>query len=232
MRAIFCFLFVLVLFVPVLIGQGESREHALRKFSQLRTQLAALEADILRPTKADLDAACEQGVRAIRILPREKYENALSIRGGGAYYSFARLTHEYGFGSDIELQRRHLAVGFAGADYGFLHDLGEVDLAVVGNQPAVQFLAEYKPPRGETAIRAEAQRAHGFEANGVTYKRRVLAVVGHTYLLRSINFSTSDVLVSLKIVREDPDGSLIIFWNLLGTFGKPPMERTVAELLQ
>ena len=43
----------------------------------------------------------------IRLLPRQdnlaKNANAVKIRGGGAYYSFAFLTHEYGYGSDLEL---------------------------------------------------------------------------------------------------------------------------------
>jgi hypothetical protein len=44
----------------------------------------------------------------IRLLPRQynqskNADRAVKIRGGGAYYSFAFLTHEYGFGSDLEL---------------------------------------------------------------------------------------------------------------------------------
>lgn len=232
MRTIISVLFVVVLSTSVSFGQDMSREQSLQKFGQLRMQLAALETDILRLAKADLDAACEQGVRAIRILPREKYDNVLTVRGGGAYYSFARLTHEYGYGSDIELQQGHLSVGFAGADYGFIVDLGEVELnAMVRSLPMVQFLSEYKPPRGETAIRVEAQRANNFEANGTTYKRRVPAIVGHTYALRSINFTSSDVLVAFKVVRQDSDGSLVVFWDLLQNFGSRPIER-VAEILQ
>ena len=70
------------------------------------------------------------------MLPREVYESevykknrkTLTIRGGGAYYSFARLTHEYGYGSDLSLDSGYLSVGFAGADYGMMIDLGDVSL--------------------------------------------------------------------------------------------------------
>ena len=44
---------------------------------------------------------------------------------------------------------------------------------------------------------------------------------GATYVLRSINYSYSDVLVAFKIVRQDIDGSLIIAWKLLNKFPKP-----------
>jgi hypothetical protein len=70
--------------------------------------------------------------------------NRLTIRGGGAYYSFTRLTHEYGLGSDIELQpvptndfvappiaEYDFLTGFAGADYGFIVTLGNVPLEKV-----------------------------------------------------------------------------------------------------
>ena len=60
----------------------------------------------------------------VRLLPREKFDGKLAVRGGGAYYSFAHLVHEYNYGSDIGLEQGRLGVGFAGASYGFLFDLG------------------------------------------------------------------------------------------------------------
>jgi hypothetical protein len=98
-------------------------------------------------------------LEAIRLLPREKYDRVLAINGGGAYYSFAQKTHEYGQGSDIELQQGNLSVGFAGADYGFLIDLGDVNLLDVNKEtPELSFLAAYSPPADEPAVRAEYRR--------------------------------------------------------------------------
>jgi len=75
---------------------------------------------------------------------------SVSIRGGGAYYSFARLTHEYGFGSDIALESGYLCVGFAGFDYGMLLNLGNVPLQQVSlDTPATAYLASYSPPRSD-----------------------------------------------------------------------------------
>ncbi len=63
-------------------------------------------------------------IEIVRLQPRlsdlavfAKREAALS--GSGSYYSFVRRTHEYGSGSDIELEPGQFKTGFAGADYGF-----------------------------------------------------------------------------------------------------------------
>jgi hypothetical protein len=53
----------------------------------------------------------------------------------------------------------------------------------------------------------------------------VKAEVGATYLLRSINFERSDVLVALKVVRQDTDGSVIIAWKLLQKYPVPKLPR-------
>ena len=80
----------------------------------------------------------------------------LTIHGGGAYYSFARLTHEYGYGSDIELSSGYLSVGFAGADYGLMTTIGQVPLEEVSlEHPLAAFLASYKPPNEEADARLE-----------------------------------------------------------------------------
>jgi hypothetical protein len=48
--------------------------------------------------------------------------------------------------------------------------------------------------------------------------------------LRSISISDYDILVVFRIVRKDPDGSLIVFWNPVETFPKPLMRRAGEEL--
>src|SRR6185369_12527837 len=91
-------------------GQTESRADLLKDIEAKRADLAILEKKFLAPAPEDQSAYAdflgqpETGL--IRLLPREKFDpigntkSGMTIRGGGAYYSFARLTHEYG-GSDI-----------------------------------------------------------------------------------------------------------------------------------
>ncbi|HSK70175.1 MAG TPA: hypothetical protein VK892_00665, partial [Pyrinomonadaceae bacterium] len=113
-------------------------------------------------------------------------------------------------------------VGFAGADYGFIADLGETPLAdVIRETPGVDFLINYKP----SANNHEIRKAAANEINGISYKSRIPAVVGHTYILRAISFGRADVLVAFKINRKDSDGSLIIFWKLIENFEKPLLAR-------
>ena len=44
-----------------------------------------------------------------------------------------------------------------------------------------------------------------------------------TYLLRSINYRSSDVLVAFKVVRIDSDGSAVLLWKLLQKYPKPQL---------
>ncbi|HEV7644884.1 MAG TPA: hypothetical protein VGO50_13140 [Pyrinomonadaceae bacterium] len=138
--------------------------------------------------------------------------------------------HYYGLGSDLEFQRGKFSVGFAGADYGFLYDLGELPLeAVSAETPAAKFLNSYQPPKEMAEIRAEQAKIFSprseYAADGFTYQRTVPAIVGHSYILRSINFNRSDILVALRIYRQDTDGSLIVFWRKLKTFEVPEINR-------
>lgn len=217
-------------------AQTQSRDDVIKEIEAKRAELAVLEQKVL--AVADSDRAefaaflSQPQTGIIRLLPRETYDGsakrALAIRGGGAYYSFVRKTHEYGYGSDIELAQNYLSVGFAGADYGLLLNLGDVSLEQVANDHvATRALLDYTPPVREAEVRAENRKLwQGIELSGFTFKGRVPAKVSNTYLLRSISMDTSDTMVVFRIVRKDTDGSLILIYKVLKTFPKPKMERT------
>lgn len=217
-------------------AQTQSRDDVIKEIEAKRAELAVLEQKVL--AVADSDRAefaaflSQPQTGIIRLLPRETYDGsakrALAIRGGGAYYSFVRKTHEYGYGSDIELAQNYLSVGFAGADYGLLLNLGDVSLEQVANDHvATRALLDYTPPVREAEVRAENRKLwQGIELSGFTFKGRVPAKVSNTYLLRSISMETSDTMVVFRIVRKDTDGSLILIYKVLKTFPKPKMERT------
>lgn len=171
----------------------------------------------------------------MRLLPGETSDSAMykvkakvSMRGGGAYFSFFDRTHEYGYGSDISFERGNLYVGFAGADYGMLTDLGDTELELIdANDPRAGFMLNYRPPRNEAAARIEARKFWPpFTVDGVRYQRRLPAQVNHTYLLRSINYNTSDLLVAFRIVSKADDGGLTIAWKILKKFSAPQLIRT------
>lgn len=61
----------------------------------------------------------------------------------------------------------------------------------------------------------------GLKTKETIFKSHLPAVVGHTYLVRSINSGYYDVLVAFKVQRKDSDGSLVIFWKPIEQFETP-----------
>jgi len=170
----------------------------------------------------------------IRLLPREVYDrqtyhtpSQIEIRGGGAYFSFFHRSHEYGYGSDLELNHDKFTVGFAGAAYGMIVELGDVPIESISeNAPQFVFMSTYKPPTLEPEARSEFARfSQGVTIEGFTYKRTIPAKAENTYLVRSIDFRTSDVLVAFRVTRFESDGSAIIAWKLLKSFTTPELKR-------
>jgi uncharacterized protein (TIGR03437 family) len=195
----------------------------------LQEQLRAKEAIFLSPATEDFAAHADflnqPDTGLIRLLPREGFDGTLSTRGGGAYYSFTRLTHEYGYGSDLSLQRGEFSVGFAGADFGFLVLLGDVGLETVTiDHPGARYLATFVPPLTEAEAREQQRRGgNGFEENGYSYRRGLTALINTTYIVRSVQYEMSDDLVAFRFVRRDADGSAILLWKMLKWFATPQL---------
>ena len=206
-------------------GSGPAEFQAIQSlYNLIRAKEQAFLAPKLSSYKdyPDFQGKNDRGI--IRLLPRETYEDKISVRGGGAYFSFSRLTHEYGYGSDLELSQHQLSVGFAGCDFGYLIDLGTVVLSsVTGSLAELQFLQDIKPVDGNEPANRKLQddSMRGLNANGYFYSNQISRVaVGHTYALRSVNFGTSDVLVAFRIVGAEDDGSLTIAWKMIKQFPK------------
>lgn len=217
-------LFVLVLLSLVSIsGQTIARKAApAMPGAPDETTITVLQPDIM-----DADRAAKQGFNIFKLLPRGTHDyenNAYGLRGGGAYYSFATKSHSYNKTAQIQLDRGELSTGFAGADYGFIRDLEDVDLASVDAKlPAVKFLSEYKPPIYEREVRDEKKKSHNYSAEGLNFTRSLPAVAGHTYILRNITFREADTLVAFRVERIAEDGSAIIFWKSIKSFEVPKL---------
>jgi hypothetical protein len=222
-------------FCLTIFAQDTSREALRDQIQAKRTELAELEKQFLEPSAADrtqfATLLTQSNTGLIRLLPRETYDadtvknigKTLTTRGGGAYYSFRRLTHEYGFGSDIQLSSGHLSVGFAGADYGMLLKLGDISVEDLTPQlPAVRSLLEYAPAKTEADARSEYRKFQiGGEVQGFVFKSRLPFEINTTYLLRSINYHDSDIVVGFRVVRKDTDDSIILAYKVLKDFSAP-----------
>lgn len=175
----------------------------------------------------------QPGTGLVRLLPRDgvNFNGQLSVRGGGAYYSFANLVHEYNYGSDIGLERGNFLTGFAGASYGFLLDLGDMPVeSVTAEAEPVASLASFEPPVREAEARKIQSQLHdGYRIGEMIYRwRGVPAVGGHTYLLRSVDYWRSDVLVVFRVLGKDEErGDVVLLWRMLRRFPKPPFAPTV-----
>lgn len=145
------------------------------------------------------------------------------VRGGGAYYSFTQKTHEYGYATDLSLEKGEFSTGFYGANYGFLTDLGDVPLESIDlNTPTVIPLATYKPANYDADARLEQRRfSLGADIDGVKVTRLLPMRLNSTYLLRAVNYDESDVLVAFKVVEIDSDGSPLILWKRLKRYSTP-----------
>ena len=237
-RRLFVSLSVALLCTLTAVAQDVSRDALVQQIQQKRAELAALEKQFLAPAASDraqfTSLLSQPNTGLVRLLPREKYDDnvakdnkTLTTRGGGAYYSFARKTHEYGYGSDIELSQGYLSVGFAGYDYGMLLKLGEISVEDVSyDLPAARAVLGYTPAATETEARSEQRRfGAGTELSGFAVKERLPLEIDATYLLRSISYDTSDIAIAFRVVRKDTDGSIILAFKVLKTFSAPKTPR-------
>lgn len=228
--ALLSFLIILVA-SPAVFAQSTNRDQAITEIDALRAQIKAREKVLLAPSEEDRLAYAEflqqPDTGLIRLLPREKYDGKLTVRGGGSYYSFHKLTHEYGDPSDIGLEQNSFLVGFHGADFGYFCVLGDVPLETVTlDHAGVQFLATYAPPSIEAEVRKVASRAYlDMRVGDFVYKNRVPVTTNTTYLLRSISFGDADSLVAFRVIRQDADGSVILLWKMLKRFPTPQLVR-------
>jgi hypothetical protein len=215
-------LFLISSFAAATQAQSVDRPALEGEIRALLGDLKTTEQQFLAPSAKDqrknAEFLTQPDTGLIRLLPRGVFDARISISGGGVYYSFARLTHEYGQGSDIELQQGQFMVGFAGADFGFLTRVGKTALEdVTLDHPAAQFLATFTAPSLEADAREQYRRAGaGFDMNGFTYNARVPVKAKNAY---SCGLSAATVRSSVPSRREpDTDGSVGIRWKILKRF--------------
>ncbi len=106
-----------------------------------------------------------------------------------------------------------------------LTNLGDVALETVTIEyPGAHYMSEYVVPGEEPAARAEARRfGQGVTVENAVYRSRIPAKLKTTYLLRSITYITSDVLVAFRVVRQESDGSVVIAWKMLKKYPAPKL---------
>ena len=169
---------------------------------------------LLRPSEYAADRAIEMGSEVFKLLPYGPNTRS----SDGAYYSFTNRSHSP---YQLFLTKGELTTG-AGWDYGFFAELGQIDLRDVDNlSPAAEYFLAYRPPKLTHEVGIEIDRLKNLQIGGMQLTRRVKPRVGHTYLLRSITFFFSDIVIALNVLEISPDGALTIVWKKLAEFERP-----------
>ncbi|MEW6127127.1 MAG: hypothetical protein AB1757_08815 [Acidobacteriota bacterium] len=196
----------------------------------------------------------------IRLLPKVDYETSLTvsatapeqampIRGGGAFYSFGKKTHVYGFWSDLGLQENIFLTQVTRLSLGLFTALGDVALESVTLQTSgVEYLHKLNVPTRYSEASAEAKRyAAGFKEGNFSYRSGIRVVPGITYVLRSITYKRpdfirfipgttitispfnpyqgADIIVAFRVIRQEESGAVTILWKRLKKSSAPEMKR-------
>ena len=212
-------------------------QNDLRRNQHVVTEPRIVAKGLLAPSENDrLNSAAflrTPGAGLVLLLPEKvlddkllKAHKELRILGAGSFYSFADHTHAIGYASDVKLEDGNLNAGFSPIHLGVFRDLGDVPLEnLTVNDPRVEFLSVYQAPRTFETAQAEAARfRQGVQLDGAVYRSEVPIQVNSTFLLRSITYryhDGSDVLVVLRVLHKDDDGSVTIEWKRLKKYPAP-----------
>lgn len=215
------------------------RSQAATELGEIHQKMLILEGKLMAPAQEDLDQysdflkAPNSGL--VRLFSRDTVSEIRPrlVNGQGAYYQFKGQKHDYGQGSDLEYSTKNspeFSVGFAGVDIGFLGQLGKIDIRQIDDRnPTVASVLAYTSPHGQPELvwRAEQQKfSKGTIRDNITLKNHTDAIVGMSYVVRSINESGYDIVAIFQVIRRDStDNSIIVAWKIVKEFEKPIMMR-------
>jgi hypothetical protein len=187
----------------------------------------------------------------IRLLPRKENKERLMVsaenptvyipfRNGGSYYSFSNRKHGDEITPEIRLDKfnhdypRGKAFLGTGGYIGFITKLGDVAIEdVTVDRKEARFLVDLVAPNKEQAARQyQGMSISGFDIDGVFYRNWAWAEENTTYLARTIQYESADLLVAFRTVREEPDGSFVILWKILKKNPNPVFKKKRVLLIE
>lgn len=187
------------------------------------SKLTEEQKSILKPASQDeasfASFLSQPDTGLVRLLPREKYDQTVQmpLRGGGAYYSFSKLSQEASPWSDIKLQEDKLHAGVNDLTLGLMTALHDVPLEKVDlDSPSVRLISLLAVPAKYIEYESHVDKYRsGFEANGNIYQSALPAQLDTTYLLRSTIYNRLDLVIAFRVIRMDSDGSVTLLWKIL-----------------
>ncbi len=194
---------------------------------ELSHRIRATSATKLFPLRADLEqkypsAGGENAAGIARMLPRGRFDAIVDGRERGAYYSFATRSNDFDQEQDLAFEQGQF---HPSARSGLLMPLGKIDLATVA-RAGESGLGGLEGNRLEawkllwTANHDQSDFGRGFSKQDETRIRELNlpstapVVLGHSYLLRTIEPDKHDYVVAFTVVDKD-DYGLWIAWRVL-----------------
>jgi len=151
-------------------------------------------------------------------------------------FSFSKNKHGNGLNgfvdprlgwAELKLGEGKFFAGVTGESLGVLVALGDTPLeTITPESTGVVRLSNIIPPADylEASVLSKRNRA-GFEMDKFNYGSSLPVLSNTTYVLRSTSNRRADLLVSFRVTRVDPDGSVTILWRKLRTYPKPSWKR-------
>ena len=157
----------------------------------------------------------------------------------------------------LKITNGNFQISESGIDYGFLVDLSDVPLEKLDprlqatSPQTEQFFLTYQPPQSLEALQVDRRRFLTGKLEDFDLSQPILsqapAAIGHTYLVRSLQFQlpeiimtgepvsrrerryldqllemkSSDVLFAFRPVSLNSDGSYTVLWRVLNQFPNP-----------
>lgn len=158
--------------------------------------------------------------------------------GQGAYYSFRYKSNMETAMSEIGFQRDEFSVlDFFSPKFkllGFFIDLGDFPIESLDkNSTQLANLKNYHLPKTNAEIISEkAKLKEGVKLGNDTLISTTKVKLNNTYGLRLVNWTDgyyggedNDLLVVLRVVRVNEDGSIIFIWRELQKKGSPKLKK-------
>lgn len=189
--------------------------------NDLQRDLRAKEIEYLEPDAEDI--ANYPGYTIFRLLVPGQYTQFVDKWREGSSYSIPSertLVAGRETGSRpriLALANGEFTTSRSESDFGFIRDLGDLPLDKIAlTQGELQPLVRFRPPTDKAGLAAEQQRiAESAQDPNFPLKSHAPATVGHSYVLRGVDYGGMDLVIAFRVVREDTDHSLILIMTEL-----------------
>ena len=156
--------------------------------------------------------------------------------GYASLFSFSKEKHGNGLHgyvdprlgwAELRLLNNRFLTGFTGESLGVLVALGDVPLETVTPETfGVTGLTNILPPTDDFEATSLSRRNRaGFVLERFRYGASLPVAENMTYVLRSTSNKRADVLVGLRVVRVEDNGTVTVLWRKLRTYPRPSWKR-------